>query len=223
MNSTEFYLNDEKTDFVALKWDDGWKNTIVYRNKDKIGELSTKRDLKFGRPFQASDGKVIYIQLKGSIFGKPYLDVLIDGYHYDYREPTTEDKIHKIFKIILAIAGTNILLGLSGALLNIVSIDKLGFGYYSVVYGFIFLGLGLAFRYKKSLLSVIVMSLIMIFELVYYIKAISQIDIDELLESNFNGIIARIVLIIVFIRGGIYIIQYKRENNITQAKELQNT
>jgi hypothetical protein len=212
MNSTVFYLNDEKTDYVAIKWDDGWKNTIVYRNKEKIGEIPTKEDLKFGKPIRSTDGKIIYIKLKGAIFGKPYLELLIDGNSYDYKEPSPEDKIHKIFKIILTIAGINVILGLLGALLNIPAINNLGFGYSSVIFGFVFLGLGLAFRYKKSLLAVLVMAIIILLELVYYIKIISQNDIEYIIDNNLKGILTRIVLVIIFIRGGIYIVQYRREN-----------
>jgi len=218
MNSTIFYLNEEKTDFVCVKWEDGWKNTIVYRNKDKIGEIAKKEDLKFGRPFQSPDGKVVFIQLKGSIFGKPYLELLIDGNSYDFKEPTTEDKIHKTFKAILFIAGFNIFFGLVSSLFDIKSIDRLGFGYYSVIYGFIILGLGLAFRYKKSLFAIIILALLMIIEFVFYIKEISHLDIFEV---NINGIFARLILIIIFIRGGYFIIQLRKEEK-TQANSRYN-
>ena len=211
MSSTIFYLNDEKSDYVAVKWDEGWNNTVIFRNKEKLGEIPTKKELKFGKPIQASDGKIIYIKLKGGIFGKPYLELLIDGNSYDYREPTTEDKIHKVFKIVLTIAGINVVLGLLGTFLDITAIDRMGFGYYSIIFGFIFLGLGLAYRYKKSFISVILMALIMLLDLVFFIKDITQNDIEYILENNLNGIIARIALIVIFVRGGIFIIQYRRE------------
>lgn len=213
MNSTVFYLNDEKTDSVSVKWDAGWNNTTLFRNEKKIGEIPTKKDLKLGRPFQSEDGKLIFISLKESIFRKPRLELLIDGDSYDYKEPTIEDKIHKTFKSTLTIAGTNIIAGLLGAKSDFVTIDGLGFGDYSVITGLIFLGLGLAFQYTKSLILVIAMAVTMLLEFEYYIKAISGNGIDFILENNLSGIIARILLVVIFIRGGTYILQYKREKN----------
>jgi hypothetical protein len=97
MNSTDFYLNDEKTDVVNVIWEDEWAKTIVYRNKVKIGEIKDKENLKMGHPLLSSDGKLLFIQLKGSIFNKPKLELLVDGYPYSYREPSTEYKIHSTF------------------------------------------------------------------------------------------------------------------------------
>ncbi len=214
MNTTDFYLNDEQTDVVTVQWEDEWAKTIVYRNKVKLGEIQDKDNLKMGQPLLSSDGKLLFIQLKEPFFGKPDLELLVDGNPYSYREPSTANKIHKIYNSILFIAAIYFFLGLQSIFKNSAEIDKSGFKYYSVIFGLIFLGLGLAFRYKKSLVAVVIMACIMLLDVILYLISIVQLD---LMDMNLEGIIVRIAILALFVRGGYYIILQRKEDKVNSA------
>jgi hypothetical protein len=106
-------------------------------------------------------------------------------------------------------------LGLRAIFLDNKNFDNFGFDKYSVIYGLIFFSLGLAYRFKQSLVAIIVMSGIILLDLVIHIITTFQFGLSD---SNLSGIYARIVLVALFVKGGYYIILQRREDKTKEGE-----
>jgi len=79
MTSQIFYLHRKKNNFIRVDSEDNWTKIIVYKNDEKLGEIEGKENVVNGKPFQTSDGEIVFIRLKRPFFRKARIEVLING------------------------------------------------------------------------------------------------------------------------------------------------
>ena len=190
MTSEIFYLHREKTNFIRVDSEDNWTKILVYKNDEKLGEIDSKENLLFGKPFQTSDGEIVFIRLKSPIFGKARIVVLINGdpYYYKKHSKTPIDRIKQIYTDFFLIAIASLLLGFLSIALNNSDVSRIDFGYQSVIFGIIYLCLGFAFKKIQSwtilttLLSFVILDIILLLSF--------NFELDNL-SALHNGLILR--------------------------------
>lgn len=205
MKSIFFYLDDSKTRFVKIDFDENWNSAEVYFNDNHLGTISSKEDFKIGSSFYFNKD-TIYVRLKTSIFDQPSIKVLINGKTYNYKEPTNLDIINKTFRIILitsvcALLATINLIGLKITLI----IPIIAFG--------IIVGLGFLFKYKKSESAIFAIILMFVSLFIYNVFIHIQNSAYDLIELVFKTIVFAGLIIGFMIQGLIRLRRYKKEIN----------
>jgi len=190
MTSQIFYLHRKKNNFIRVDSEDNWTKIIVYKNDEKLGEIEGKENVVNGKPFQTSDGEIVFIRLKRPFFRKARIEVLINGNPYYYKEHSNSplDRIKRVNLEFLMIAIASLILGFLSIILNNSEISRINFGYQSVIFGIIYSGLGFAF-YKFH--SWAVLTSLLIFVVLDFLLLLSfNFELDNLVRLH-NGLILR--------------------------------
>jgi hypothetical protein len=203
MKSTFFYLDDSKTRFVKIDFDENWNRVEVYFDDNHLGTISSQEDFKTGRSFSYNKD-IIYVKLKTSIFDQPSIEVLINGEPYNYKEPTNLDIINKTFRIILITSICALLATINLIGFNLTLIIPI------IVFGII-VGLGFLFKYKESEVAILAVILMYIILFIYNVFIHIQNSSYDLIELVFKSIIYSSLLIGFMIQGLIRLKRYKKE------------
>lgn len=203
MKSTFFYLDDNKTRFVKIDFDENWNRVEVYLDDNHLGTISSKEDFKTGRSFSFNKD-IIYVNLRTSIFDQPSIEVLINGEPYNYKEPTNLDIINKTFRIILITSICALLATINLIGFNLTLIIPI------IVFGII-VGLGFLFKYMESEVAILAVILMYIILFIYIVFIHIQNSTCDLIELIFESIVYSSVLIGFMIHGLIRLKRYKKE------------
>ena len=145
---------------LKLEWKGIWKHIEVSFEDKALGIIENQEALKDGREFQLPNGSSVSIQLCDGI--QPRLEILIDGVHAPGSPGDPRTILQNAAYVTYFIGGTSIILGTLG-LANIPLFAEMGFGFISIIIGFVIADLG--YHAKKSLSKIALLVAMAIFAL----------------------------------------------------------
>lgn len=203
MKSTLFYLDDSKTRFVKIDFDDNWNHAEVYMNDFHLGTISSKEDFKIGRSYSFNKD-TIYVRLKAGILDQPSIEVLINGETYNYKEPSNLDIINRTFSMILVTSIFALL-----ATINLIGFELTLI--VPIIFFVIIVGLGFLFKYKKSENAIIAIILMVIGLFAYNVFIHIQNSAYDVIELILKTLIFSGLTIGFMIQGLIRLRRHKKE------------
>ncbi len=178
---------------VAWKWQ--YKNTTVSLDGRALGTIPDQRALRAGQHFQLVDGSIIKVQLVAKWYGSE-LQVHRDGQPLPGSASDPGTRLKNAYWMVYFVAGLNIALGLISLLLNVTFLQELGLGFFSIIYGVVFLVLGF-FVQRKSTIALILA--IIIFALDGILGCVLSAVAGS--TPSVGGLLVRIILLVPMIQG----------------------
>ncbi|MFN2110692.1 MAG: hypothetical protein ACK2UI_13590 [Anaerolineae bacterium] len=176
---------------LEISWKGMYKDFMVKLDDEVIGELSGQKELKAGRQFALPDGSSLSVQLVQKLYSAE-LQILRNGQPLPGSSSDPENRLKNAYGMVFFVAGLNLFLGLIAWLFQVEFLQDIGIGFYSIIFGLVFLVLGF-FVKRRSALALIL--------------AIAIFALDALLgllaggASYATGLVVRVILIIPMVQG----------------------
>lgn len=145
---------------LQVSWKGMYKETSVFLDGQLVGTIQGQKALVSGQDFTLIDGSLLHVQLVSKVFNTE-LQVLRNGQPLPGSASDPKTRLKTAYIITYFIAGWNLILGLIATLFQVEFLQELGIGFYSLVFGLIFLVLAI-FIQRKSLAALIIAIVIFI-------------------------------------------------------------
>jgi hypothetical protein len=126
---------------LEISWGMNFKNVSVKLDGREVGTIPDQKALKEGRSFTLDDGSSLQVQLVRSAMSQE-LQVLRNGKPLPGSATDPEKKLSTAYTIIFFVGGLSLVIGLLAEIANVDFLRSLGAGWFTVVVGVIFIGLG---------------------------------------------------------------------------------
>ena len=176
---------------LEISWKGMYKNFTVKLDEEVVGELSGQKELKAGRQFALPDGSSLSVQLVQK-FSNVELQVLRNGQPLPGSASDPESRFKGAYGIVFFVAGLNLFLGLLAWLFQVEFLLDIGIGFYSIIFGLVFLVLGF-FVKRRSAVALILAIVIFVLDALLGLLAGGA--------SYVSGLVVRAILIIPMVQG----------------------
>lgn len=198
---------------LQVSWKGMYKETSVFLDDQLVGTIQGQKALAAGQDFTLIDGSVVHVQLVTKVFNTE-LQVLRNGQPLPGSATDPQARLKAAYIITYFIAGLNLVLGLVATLFQVEFLQQLGIGFYSLIFGLIFLVLAI-FIQRKSMVSLILAIIIFIVDgvLGFVFSAIAGVT------PSTTGILGRVILLIPMFQGIGAIKALKKQGESQQASQ----
>ncbi len=198
---------------LQVSWKGMYKETSVFLDDQLVGTIQGQKALAAGQDFTLIDGSVVHVQLVTKVFNTE-LQVLRNGQPLPGSATDPQARLKAAYIITYFIAGLNLVLGLVATLFQVEFLQQLGIGFYSLIFGLIFLVLAI-FIQRKSMVSLILAIIIFIVDgvLGFVFSAIAGVT------PSTTGTLGRVILLIPMFQGIGAIKALKKQAESQQASQ----
>ncbi len=179
---------------LQISWGAFWKNITITLDGSTIGTIPDQKTLSQGSTFPLPDGSTLSVQLLQSLAGAE-LRVLRDGKPLPGSASDPQIRHKTAYGVLFFIGGLNLLLGLAGLFFENEFLQALGAGWYTLIFGMVFIFLGI-FTWRRSQMALVIA--IVLFALDGFLSFIAMAQNGSF---AFGGLIVRVFLIIPLIQG----------------------
>ena len=187
---------------LQISWGAFWKNITITLDGSTIGTIPDQKALRQGSTFPLTDGSTLSVQLLQSLAGAE----LRDGKPLPGSASDPESRLKVAAGVIFFIVGLNILLGLIAVFFQVDFLLQLGLGWFSVIFGLVFLFPGI-FTQRRSQVALIIA--IVLFGLDGLLGIVGAVMAGY--APSIPGLFMRILLLIPMIQGVSAIKQLKQQ------------
>lgn len=180
---------------LEISWKGLWKDFTVKVDEQRVGTLDGLNVIKEGQQFTLPDGSVLNVRLVQKFPGSE-LQILRDGQPLPGSASDPETRFKNAYGMVFFIAGFNLVLGLLAVVFEVEFLQAVGIGFYSIIFGLIFLALGFFTRMKSQaalIAAIVIFALDAILGLVFSVMAGAT--------PGATGLIVRGLLIIPMFQG----------------------
>lgn len=181
-----------------------YKNLTVTVDGRQVGEFTEQKELTSGKSFTLKDGSLLKVQLVSNFAGTE-LRVLRNGQALPDSASNPETRVKTAWGVLFFIAGLNLLLGAVTLFVESDYLEQMGFGWYNLIYGVFFLGMGFLVR-RLSNVALILSILVFSADTVMSLFTADNFDTSP----SLFWLISRIVLIIPLVQGVSAIMDLKK-------------
>ena len=160
-----------------------------------LGVIPNQKALKAGETFALPDSSRLSVQLVQKFYGAE-LQILRDGQPLPGSASDPETRFKNAYVMLFFIARLNIVLGLVSTVFQVEFLQSIGIGFYSIIFGLVFLALGF---FTKMMSSIALIIGIIIFALDAILGVVFAVMAG--IEPGISGLLARVFLIIPMIQG----------------------
>ncbi len=188
-----FYLNEEETETIEIRWKFNWKSFKAYYQGEFVGEMNGVKELQKGGAFKLVDNRELSFKLEGKF--SPELVVLLDGIVVPGSSSDPHERLGQAVKLGVFVGGFTIL---SSVLAEVYALDffvKRGLDWYSAAIGLVIIILSVG-AFKKFAWSIWLIILIII------VDAIASLYLNAESGNNpVNGLFLKVFIIYYLYRG----------------------
>ena len=195
MPKQAFALERDGPKRLGVSWKGNWKNVAIQLDDETIGTVPGREELSAGQEFQLHDGSTLTVQLVKKLVSVE-LRLLRDGEPLPGSATDPETLLRGAYVILFFIAGLNILLGLISTLFQAEILQSMGMGFYSIIFGVVFLVLARFVRRRSTVALVMAIIIFALDSLLSFVLAGS-----EGYTPNVVGVVARAFLFLPMIQG----------------------
>jgi hypothetical protein len=180
---------------LEVSWNAMWKEFTVRVDDRVVGRVSGQKELREGKQFRLKDRSTLSVRLQNKLTGVE-LEILHDGQPLPGTSADPATRLKNAYGIVFFVAGLNIVLGSVAVLFEAPFLQALGIGFYSILFGLVFLVLGFFVKRKFQfalLLAIVVFALDSILGVIF--------AMTSGVTPSAGGLLARILLIIPMIQG----------------------
>ncbi len=199
MARKKYFLDDNKTQELEIKWSMGWKETSVSLNSQLLAAMS-KDDILAGKTIELPDQRKLEIKLEKGLFTT--LTSKIDGKHIRGSMGDPVYQLKQVFYLMIFLGILNIVIGLIFHMNDIQIREFEGIGIANVIVGLVQIGLGYAIS-KGNMPALVGATVLMGLDLVLTAMYIGGGSIK-------SGIVFKIFIFLFIIRGFKYMKEFRQ-------------
>jgi len=186
MKSKQLFLSSDNSNCVQVEWEEDYSYLSVFQNAKKIGEFMNKDELRIGKSF-ILNGNILFIVLDKQLFSEPKLTFLINGTPYEDLYNIYRNKLFGLSIMFQFLAG-----------LSIISFfDFYHIGFYSIISGSIYLGLGYVYfvkrRYSLGWVLVALLILDISYNIIVQANKLNMLDLPSHISMRIIMCLATII------------------------------
>lgn len=202
-----YTLDDEKNQILEVTWKRNLKKLNISLNNKFLGEVNDRKSLTEGKEFEISHDKRLSVKLIKEMYIFTELELLVNGIPVENSMTHPVKKLNDIFILIMFIVSINLVFGLLAALTGSPVFERLGIGYWNIIYAGIFVMLGLLVKEKKSMFAMLMIIVLMLLDCI----SLLVFTAEQPGELNPTGpFFFKIILILYLFRGIKAINSYKK-------------
>ena len=179
---------------LEVSWKAMWKAFTVKVDDRVVGRASGQKELREGKRFRLKDGSYLSVKLVNKLTGVD-LEILHDGQPLPGTSADPATRLKNAYRTVFLVAGLNTVLGLVAVLLEAPFLQALGIGFYSILFGLVFVVLGFLVR-KGSQFALILAIAIFALDGILGFVLMSA----EGVTPSPGGLLGRILLMITMIQ-----------------------
>ena len=172
-----------------------FKDVTVLLDGNLVGVIPDQKALSAGQEFLLEDASTLKVQLVSKWMGTE-LQILRDGQPLPGSSGHPQTKLKNAYGVVYFIAGLNLVLGLVSFLFDVALLQQIGIGFGSIIFGLVFLVLGIFVQRKSAVALILVIVIFALDEIIGVFLAISQGY-----NPGLGGVFARIILLIPMFQG----------------------
>lgn len=195
MPTKKFALEKGGPQRIELSWKGMWKNLSVKFDDREIGVIPDQKTLKQGQTFSMGDGSNLFVHLAQS-FGSAQLEVLRDGKPLPGSDADPEQQVNTAAGILFFIGGLNVVIGILAEFAQVEFLQQLGIGIFSVIFGVVYLVLGV-FTRQRSRIALGIAIALYVLDGLFAIMTIFQANGTP----GMGGLVVRVLFLIPLIQG----------------------
>ena len=180
---------------LEVAWKGRWKNVTVRLDGETMGPVLGQRELMAGQELQLPDGSTLSLQLVKKLTVLE-LQLLRDGQPLPDSATDPELVLRGAYVVLFFIAGLNIVLGSIAYLFQAETLLRMGMGFYSIIFGVVFLVMGRFVRRQSLIALVIAIVIFALDSILSLVLASSQGS-----TTNVVGMVTRAFLLLPMIQG----------------------
>lgn len=180
---------------LEVSWNAMWKDFTVKVDDRVVGRASGPKELREGKKFRLKDGSTLNIRLRNKLSGVE-LEILRDGQPLPGTSADPETRLKNAFGIVFFISVLNTVLGMASVLFPASFWQTVGIGVPSIVFGLVFLVLGLLVKRKSQVALWVAIAVFALDGILGFVFMMT-----EGVTPGAGGLLARILLVIPMIQG----------------------
>ena len=181
---------------LEITWGGIYRNVAVKLDDRVLGTIPDQKALTKGQDFRLPDGSKLRVQLVSSLLTAE-LRVLRNGQPLPGSPSDPAARLRNAYLLIYVVGGFNAVLGVVAALVQVEYLQRMGLGLASVLFGLIFVGLGLLVQQKKSLFALIMAIVLFVMDGLAAVALAASAGAS----APLTGIFIRILLLIPMFQG----------------------
>lgn len=211
-----YFLNTEKKEKLDLYWRGSYKDFTVKFDNNELGVIKTKKELKEGREFVTGYNKKLEIRLVMQFGIIPCIEILFNDGPVPGTMTDPQRQLTGIFYFVLFIGVLNIVFGLIGLIFDIKSFSDHGIGLNSIIYGVLFVMMGLMINKKQSMFALISVISLIGLDIIFVLVRIAEYGV----ESNpWPTITIKMIFILYLCRGFSAVLRLRQQKLLEIEKE----
>jgi hypothetical protein len=180
---------------LDVSWGAFFRNATVKLDGNVLAVFPTQQELAAGQDVRLPDGSMLHVQLTRGMWGSG-IAVLRDGRPVPGSPSDPGARFRLAYQVLFFIAAMNLLFGLIGLALPVELLRQLGIGWYSLVFGLVFLGLGL-WAWRGSAAALIVAAVVYALDGIIGFIGVAATGASPAV----GGLIFRALMLVLMIQG----------------------
>ncbi len=212
-----YFLSTEKKEKLDLYWKGSYKDFTIKLDNNELGVIRTKKELTQGREFAVGYNKKLEIRLVRQLGILPCLEILLNGKPVPGIRTDPKRQLADIFYFILFVAALYIISGLAGLISDITAFSDHGIGLNSIIYGVLFILMGLIINKRQSMFALIAVISLLGLDIIFVLIRIAEYGV----ESNPWLTIAIRMLFMLYLCKGLSALMKLRQLKLMELEEEQ--
>jgi len=210
-----YFLSTEKKEKLDLYWKGFFRDFTLKLDNNELGVIKTKKELKEGREFIIGYNKKLEIHLVMQLGILPCIEVLLNNRPVPGTMTDPKRQLADIFYFILFIAALYIISGIAGLIFDITAFSDHGIGLNSIIYGVLFIMMGLIINKRQSMFALIAVISLLGLDIIFVLIRIAEYGV----KSNPWLTIAIKMLFMLYLCKGFSALMRLRQLKLMEEEE----
>jgi hypothetical protein len=214
-----YFLDTEKKEKLELQWKGSYKDFTIKLDNNELDIIKTKKELKKGREFVTGYNKKLEIRLVrqlGIIFR---IEILFNDKPVPGTMTDPQRQLTGLFYFILFIALLYIISGIAGLISGIPAFSDHGIGLNSIIYGVLFIMMGLMISKRQSMFALIAVVSLIGLDIIFVLIRITEYGVKS---NPWPTIVIKMLLMLYLCKGFPAIMRLRQLKLMELEKERIN-
>jgi hypothetical protein len=215
-----YFINTEKKEKLELCWKGSFQNFTLKLDNNELGVIKTRKELKEGREFVIGYNKKLEIRLVMQLGIFPCIEILFNDKPVPGTMTDPKKQLSNIFYFMLFIAILYIISGLAGLISDIQAFSDHGIGLNSIIYGVLFIMMGLVINKRHSMFALIAVISLLGLDIIFVLIRIAEYGVKS---NPWPTIVIKMLFMLYLCKGFSAIMRLRQLRLMEMEKERINS
>jgi hypothetical protein len=209
-----YSLDKEGKLILEVTWKRNFKNLELKLNNKPLGIIESREELIRGKTFEVSHNNLLSVKLVKELYLFSEIEILLNDQPVENSMTHPVRKLKDVFLVIMFISSINLIFGLLGLITDNRFFERIGAGFWNIIYAGIFVLLGLMIREKKSMFAMISIIVLMLLDIIATFLFMTEIPGHI---NPVTSVMVKLFLTLYLLRG---VKAIKEFRNMEEEKEV---